>query len=46
MSFRIDDDKLLKSIKPFGLRLKNIELNALPVYHDRSIKAKTRTNDD
>ena len=35
-----------KSIKPFGLKLKNIELNTLPVYDDRSIKTKIRTNDD
>ena len=49
MSFRIDDQKLLKNIKLFELRLKvlkNIELNALPVFDDRYIKTKIRTYGD
>ena len=49
MSFRIDDDKLLKkykSIWPKTKDLKNIELYALPVYDDRYIKTKIRTYGD
>ena len=45
MSLHIDDDKLLKSIKPFRLRSKNkknIKLNDLPVYNNRYIKTKIR----
>ena len=46
MSFRIDDEKLLQNYKAIWTKiedLKNIELNALPVYDDRYIKAKIRT---
>ena len=38
MSFRIDDEKLLKKCKTNCTKiedLKDIELNALPVYDDR-----------
>ena len=38
MSFRIDDEKLLKKCKTICTKiedLKDIELNALPVYDDR-----------
>ena len=45
MSLHIDDDKLLKSIKPFRLRSKNkknVKLNDLPVYNNRYIKTKIR----
>ena len=38
MSFRIDDDKLLEKYKAIWTNievLKNIKLNALPVYDDR-----------
>ena len=38
MSFRIDDEKLLKNCKTICTKiedLKDIELNALPVYDDR-----------
>ena len=41
ISFRIDDEKLLEKYKPIWSRienLKNIALNALPVYDDRYIK--------
>ena len=43
MSFRIDDEKLLERYKAILTKieyLKNIELNALPVYDDRYIKTK------
>ena len=46
MSFRIDDEILLKLYKTIWTKiedLKIIELNALPVYDDRYIKDKTRT---
>ena len=46
MFFRIDVEKLLekyKAISPKIEDLKNIELNALPVYYDRYIKTKIRT---
>ena len=46
MSFRIDDEKLLEKYKAIWTRiedLKNIELNALPVFDDRYIKTKIRT---
>ena len=41
MSFRIDDDKLIGKYKTVWTKikyLKNIEINALPVYDDRYIK--------
>ena len=46
MSFRIDDEKLIQKYKAIWTKiedLKNIELNALPVYDDRFIKTKIRT---
>ena len=46
MSFHIDDEKLLEKYKVIWTKiedLKNIELNALPVYDDRYIKTKIRT---
>ena len=46
MSFYIDDEKLLKKCKAIWTKvedLKNIELNAIPVYDDRYIKTKIRT---
>ena len=49
MSFRIDDEKLTKKYKTFWTKievLKNIELNALPVYNDRYIKTIIRTCGD
>ena len=49
ISFRIDDEKLLEKCKAIWTKtedLKNIELNALPVYDDRYIKTKIRTYDD
>ena len=48
MSFRIDKEKLLEKYKAIWIKvedLKNIELNALPVYDDRYIKTKIRTYD-
>ena len=45
MSFRIADDKLLEKYKTIWTRiedLKNIELDALPVYDDRYIKTEIR----
>ena len=42
--FLIDDEKLLEKYKAIWTKiedLKNIELNALPVYDDRYIKTKT-----
>ena len=47
MSFRIDDEKLLQKYKTIWTKigdLTNTELNALPVYDDRSIKTKIRTS--
>ena len=49
MSFRIDDEKLLEKYKAIWTKiedLKNIKLNALPVYDDKYIKAKIRTFGD
>ena len=49
MSFRTDYEKLLEKYKDIWNKiedLKSIKLNALPVYDDRYIKAKTRTYDD
>ena len=49
MSFRIDDEKLLEKYKAIWTKiedLKNITLNALPVYDDRYIKTKIRTFGD
>ena len=46
MSFGIVDEKLSEKYKAISINiedLKNIELNALPVYDDRYIKTKTRT---
>ena len=43
MSFRTDDEKLLEKYKAILTKIeemKNIELNALPVYDDRYIKTK------
>ena len=45
MSFPIDDGKLLEKYKTIWTKiddLKNIDLNALPVYDDRYIKLKIR----
>ena len=49
MSYHINDEKLLKKYKAIWNKieeLKNIELNALPVYDDGCIKSKIRTYDD
>ena len=49
ISFRIGDDTLLEKYETIWTKirdLKNIELNALPVYNDRYIKAKIRTYGD
>ena len=49
MSFRIYHEKLLENYKATWTKiedLKNIELNALPVYEDRYIKTKIRTHGD
>ena len=49
VSFRIDDEKLLEKYKAIWIKiedLKNIELDALPVYDDRYIKTKMRTYGD
>ena len=46
MSFCIDDEKLLEKFKAIWTKiedLKNIVVNALPVYDDRYIKTKIRT---
>ena len=43
MSFYIDEEKLLEKCEDLWTKiedLKNIELNALPVYDDRYIKTK------
>ena len=47
ISFLIDDEKSLQKYKTIWTKtedLKNIELNALPVYDDRYIKTKLRTH--
>ena len=44
--FGLDDEKLLENYKTIWTKiedLKNIELNALPIYDDRYIKVKLRT---
>ena len=49
MSFCIDDEKVLEKYKAIWTKiedLRNIELNALPVYDDRYIKTKIRTYSD
>ena len=49
MSLRIDDEKLLEKYKTIWTKiedLKNIKLNALPVYDDRYIKTEIKTLDD
>ena len=49
MSFSIDDDKLLEKYLPISAKiedLEKIELNALPVYDNRYIKATIRTYGD
>ena len=49
MSFRIDDEKLLEKYRAIYIKiedLKNIRLNARPVYDGRYIKTKIRTFDD
>ena len=49
MPFRIDDNKLLVKYKTIWAKiedLKNIELNALPVYEGRFIKTIIRTYGD
>ena len=46
MSFHIGDEKPLEKYKAIWTKienLKNIKLNALPVYNDRYIKTKIRT---
>ena len=45
-SFRKDNEKLLEKYKAIWTEienLKNIEINALPVYDDRYMKTKIRT---
>ena len=49
MSFCIDDDKLTETCKSIGCKtegLQSSKLNALPVYDDRRITDKKRTNGD
>ena len=49
ISFRIDEEKLLKKYKAIWTKiedLKNNELNALPVNDDKYIKTKIRTYGD
>ena len=49
MSFHIDDKKLLEKYKAIWTKvkgLKNMKLNALPVYDDRYIKTKISTFGD
>ena len=49
MSSRINDEKLLEKYITIWTKIedvKDIELNALPVYDDRYIKAKIRTYGD
>ena len=46
---KLNDEKLLEKYKSIQTKiegLKNIELNALPDYHNRYIKTKTRTYSD
>ena len=46
--FRIDDEKVLEKYKAIRSKiedLKNIELNALPVYDERCTKTKIKTYD-
>ena len=46
MSWFTDDDKLLETYKTIWTKiedLENIELDALPVYDDRYVKAKINT---
>ena len=48
-SFCKDDEKLLEKYKAIGTKikdLKNVKLNALPVFDGRYIKTKTRTFGD
>ena len=49
ISFHIDDENILEKYKAIWTKiedLKNIELNALPVYDDTYVKTKTRTCGD
>ena len=49
MSFHIKDEKLLEKYKTISTKteyLKNIELNALPVYDDKYRKTKIRKHND
>ena len=49
ISFCIDDEKLLEKYKSIWIKigdLKNVELDALPVYDNKYIKTKTRTYGD
>ena len=49
MSFCIDDEGIFEKYKAIWTKtedLKNVELNTLPVYDDRYIKAKIRTYSD
>ena len=49
MSFYVDDDKLLEKYKTIQTKIediKNIELNVLPVYNNRHVRAKIKTYDD
>ena len=49
MCFRIDDEKLLEKQKTVWTNiegLRNIKLNALPVYDDKYIKTQARTYGD
>ena len=49
MPFQIDDEKLLEKYKTIQTNiedLRNVELNALPVYDDRHIKTKMKTYGD
>ena len=49
MSFCLDNEKLLEKYQAIWTKienLKNIELNALPVYDDKCMKTKIRTYGD
>ena len=49
LSFRIDDEKVFEKYKVIWTKienLKNIELNALPVYDNRYMKTEIRTQCD
>ena len=49
MIFCVDDEELLEKYKAIWTKienLRNIKLNTLPVYDDRAIKTKRRTNGD